>query len=163
MPFPRINRLRTLRATLVAAGVAIVAFNLSHSDSASSSSEVSQTLEEAAQEACFKQRPSVRELVERARASGATPDLLERLTFAVCVGREKAVLKEEVHRGLRPAFKGQAEEEAREAAERERASRPETDAEYFARTGFHYCDVRRGCNPAPMPLGTRHTPKETSR
>jgi hypothetical protein len=40
---------------------------------------------------------------------------------------------------------GQAEQEAREAAERERASRPETDAEYFARTGFHY-GPRTGAN-----------------
>jgi long-subunit acyl-CoA synthetase (AMP-forming) len=154
MPFPRINALRAIGATLAAAAVALVIY------STSSSSEVSQTLEEAAKEACFKRRPSVRDLVERARAiHGATPDELERAQFWLCVGQEEAVLKEEVRRGLRPAFKGQAEQEAREAAERERASRPETDAEYFARTGFHYCDVRRGCNPAPM----RHTQKETSR
>jgi hypothetical protein len=116
-----------------------------------------QTLEEAAKATCFKQRSSVRDLVERVRAMppGGTVEMLETMEFSFCVGREEAVLKEEVRRGLRPAFKGQAEQEAQEAAERERASRPETDAEYFARTGFHYCDVRRGCNPAPMPLGQR--------
>jgi hypothetical protein len=110
-------------------------------------SEVSQTLEEAAKATCFKQRSSVRDLVERVRAMppGGTVEMLETMEFSFCVGREEAVLKEEVRRGLRPAFKGQAEQEAREAAERERASRPETDAEYFARTGFHY-GPRTGAN-----------------
>jgi long-subunit acyl-CoA synthetase (AMP-forming) len=151
MPSRKINALRTLGATLAAAAVALVIY------STSSSSEFSQTLEEAAKATCFKQRSSVRDLVERVRAMppGGTVEMLETMEFSFCVGREEAVLKEEVRRGLRPAFKGQAEQEAREAAERERASRPETDAEYFARTGFHYCDVRRGCNPAPMPLGQR--------
>jgi hypothetical protein len=111
------------------------------------------TREETAEDSCRGQGSSIRRLVAISQQTGFSTEVIEGLEFAFCVAREKAVLKEEVRRRLRPAFAEdekekaeQAEQEQREAKIKAQAAMPQNDPGAAALCPKPRRMTRDGCN-----------------